>query len=161
MKDKDYNKLIELTYVGGGFIPANDNAEILIDNCINGQILAFTEVTARDIKFHRCYMSLLGYIYDYLPLKFKKQVSKCNFYQFVKHCKGDYEIMFTFNDGRQMIEYKSISFGRMSQMEFKNYIKEQMPFIYTEIIGSFFKGKIYDNIIETIEKDYEKFFAKL
>lgn len=161
MKDKDFNKLIELAYVGGGFIPANENAEVLMDNCSKGQILTFTEVTARDIRFHRQYMSFIGYVYDYLPLKFRKKVAKCNFYQFLKHCKGDYEVMFTFADGRQMIEYKSISFGRMSELEFKNYVKEQLPFIYTEVIGAFFKDKIYDNIIETIEKDYEKFFAKL
>jgi len=49
----------------------------------------------------------------------------------------------------------------MSQERFKNYIREQLPFIYTEVIGKFFKDEIYDNIIATIEEEYSKFLAKL
>jgi hypothetical protein len=36
-----------------------------------------------------------------------------------------------------------------------------MPFIYTEIIGAFFEGEIYNSIVDTIEENFEKFFMRL
>jgi len=161
MNDKKFDKLIELTYMGGGFIPANENATELTEMLVKGQILTFIEVTERDLKFHRCYMSLLGFIYGYLPEKFKKSVPKSSFYQWLKHLQGKYKVLYSFNDGTQMVEYESIAFGNMSNERFKSYVREQLPFIYTELIGKFFTDKIYDNIIDTIEEEYKKFFSKL
>jgi hypothetical protein len=161
MRDTDFERLIELTYVGGGFIPCNQNAEQLMDNCVKGEVVTFKEVGARDLSFHKCYMSLLAYIWGYLPPKFKKAIPKHDFYKFVKHLRGDYKVLYDFKDGSKMIEYESIAFGNMSEKRFHNYIKEQLPFLYENIIGAYFTGEMYDNIIATIEKDYEKFFDKL
>lgn len=161
MKDKDFNKLIDLCYMGGGWIPANENANELSGQSVRGQIHSFLEVTERDLSFHRCYMSLLGFIYDYLPANFKKKIAKNDFYKFLKHLQGKYKVKYTFSDGTSFVEYESIAFGNMSQERFKAYIKEQLPFIYTEVIGAFFSGTIYDNIIATIEQEYEKFMNKL
>lgn len=161
VKDKDFDKLIDLAYMGGGWIPVNDNANELSEQSVKGQIHSFIECTERDLKFHRCYMSLLGFIYDYLPEKFKKKVHKSNFYQFLKHLQGKYKVIYKFADGTTLVEYESIAFGRMSQVRFINYIREQLPFIYTNIIGEFYDGEIYDNIIATIEEEYSKFLAKL
>ena len=61
----------------------------------------------------------------------------------------------------EMIEYDSISFGKMNQNKFEEFIKNQLPYIYENIIGKFFEGEIYDNIIRTIEEEYKKFFSKL
>ncbi len=66
MKDTDYTKLIELTPVGGGYLPVNEAAHSLLDNCHSGEVLTFQEVSARDLNFHRAYFSLIGYIYDWL-----------------------------------------------------------------------------------------------
>jgi len=161
MKDSDYFKLIELANVGGGFIPANENASELLDQSRKGEILSFKEVTARDISMHRCYFSLLNFIYNYLPLKFRKAVPEDKFYIFIKHLKGEYAVLFDFSDGTKMVEYESISFGNMSQKRFESFIREQLPFIYENVIGKFFEGEIYDSIINTIEKEYERFMAKL
>ena len=106
-------------------------------------------------------MSLLGFIYDYLPATFKKQVRKGDFYQWLKHLQGKYKVLYKFADGTTFVEYESIAFGKMSQERFKNHIRDQLPFIYTEVVGKFFKDEIYDNIIFTIEEEYEKFLAKL
>jgi len=161
MKDSDYFKLIELANVGGGFIPANENASELLDQSRKGEILSFKEVTARDISMHRCYFSLLNFIYNYLPLKFRKAVPEDKFYIFIKHLKGEYAVLFEFSDGTKMVEYESISFGNMSQKRFESFIREQLPFIYENVIAKFFEGEIYDSIINTIEKEYERFMAKL
>jgi hypothetical protein len=59
-----------------------------------------------------------------------------------------------------MVEYKSIAFGKMTNEGFKVYIKEQLPFIFTYVIGEFFKDEIYDNIIATINEEFERAFTK-
>jgi hypothetical protein len=161
LKDTDYIKIIELANAGGGFIPANERAEELTERTRKGEIIPVIEVTKRDLSFHRCYFSILGMIYKYLPKRFKNQVQEKDFYKFIKHLQGKYKVLYSFSDGTQMVEYESISFGNMTQQRFKDYIAEQMPWIYTEIIGAFFEGEIYDNIIATIEEEYVKFFDRL
>jgi len=161
MKDTDYDNLIHLANVGGGFIPANEKAEELLLMTRKGEVIELTEVTKRDLKLHRCYMSLLSFIYDYLPVNFHSKVDKKNFYKWLKHLRGQYKVLYTFADGTSFVEYESISFGRMSNIRFKEYVLEQMPFIYENVIGAFFEEEMYDNIIETIEEEYKKFFSKL
>lgn len=161
MTDKKFKEIIELVYMGGGFIPANEKAIGLTEGLTKGEVLSFHEATERDLKFHRCYFSLLNFIYNYLPLKFRQKIPENKFYQWLKHLKGNYTTLFEFKDGTVFIEYHSISFGKMSQVKFKEYIKEQLPFIYENVIGAFYEGEIYDNIIETIEQEYEKFMARL
>ncbi len=161
MKDSDYLKLIELVNVGGGFMPVNEVATELLEQSVKGEIMQFTEVTQRDVNFHKCYFSLIGYIYDYLPKHFRQQVKKADFYIFLKHLKGNYKVLFTFKDGTKMVEYDSLSFGRMSQKTFEAYIKEQLPWIYSEVIAPFYDGVIYDGIVENIENEYRKFLIKL
>ena len=161
MTDKDYNKLIDLANVGGGFVPANQNASDILEQSHRGEVLSFLEVTNRDLKFHRCFFLLLNFIYDYTPQSFKKKVTKDNFYIFIKHLKGEYKVLFEFKDGTKMVEYDSIAFGRMSQKTFETYIRELLPFIYTEIIGAFFEDDIYNNIIDTIEEEFKVFLSKL
>jgi hypothetical protein len=60
-----------------------------------------------------------------------------------------------------MVEYESIAFGRMSQKRFEEYIKEQLPWIYENVIGAFYTGERYDTVIQSIENEYEKFLTKL
>jgi len=161
MKDQDFYNIINLSNVGGGFIPVNEKAQELLDNSVRGEVISFLEVTDRDLRFHRAYFSLLGFIYDYLPNKFKRKVRKDQFYIWLKHLKGQYDVLFEFQDGTKLVEYESISFGRMSEKTFENYVRLQLPWIYENVIGKFFEGEIKIGIIETIEKDYERFFAKL
>jgi hypothetical protein len=162
VKDTDYDKIIELTPVGGGYLPVNQNAHDLLDNCHSGEVLSFREVTERDVNFHRAYFSFIGYIYDWLPKAFKETIPKDRFYQFLKHLKGEYKIIFEFKDGTKFIEYKSIAFGRMSQKTFEEYVRSQLPFIYGEVIQVLYKDKATsDRVIQSIEDEYERFLMKL
>jgi hypothetical protein len=161
MKDTDFNKLPQFAVHNGIVVPANEVAIEIVQASGDGEVLTFKEMTERDLSFHRCYMSLLSYIYNYLPSKFREAVSKEKFYLWLKHLKGQYNVVFEFKDGTKMVEYESISFGRMSEMNFRNYVKEQLPYIYENVIGAFYKDEMYKDIIDTIEQDYEKFFSKL
>lgn len=194
MKQDEYNELIELAYAGGGWMPANGKAKELAETQRKGEILQFKNVTPRDVNMHRCYFSLLSFIYDYMPNVFKKAVPINIFYKWIKHLKSEYEVIFTFKDeGKRlnnikqlkkhnnnlglddnqieyialllgksdMIEYDSISFGRMNNQRFKEYVKEQLPYLYENVLGAYFQDEMLSDIIETIEQEYEKFMNKL
>lgn len=161
MKDSDYKKLIDLVNVGGGFMPANPQAEELLLITGKGEVITVKEITKRDLNFHRCYMLLLSFIWGYMPNAFKQKVPKDKFYKWLKHFKKEYEVEFTFQDGSQLIEYTSISFGRMGQKEFEIYVAEQLPFIYENVLGAYFQGDMLTSIINTIEEEFKKFLSKL
>ena len=161
MKDTEFYKLTEWLCVGGGLTPYNANAIELLEQSGRGEILTMREMTNRDLSFHRAYFSLLGYIYDFLPSAFKSNIPKEEFYKFVKHLKGEYKVIFTFKDGSKMVEYDSVAMGKMSQKAFEDYIREQLPWIYTEVLGAYFQGDMLNGIIDTIEEEYKKFLSKL
>lgn len=161
MKDTEYKNLHEFAYISGGWLPVNQNANELTNQTAEGEIICFQEITHRDLNFHRCYFSLLNYIWSWLPDNFKASVPRDNFYMFLKHLKGEYEVLFEFQDGTKLVEYESVSFGRMSQKRFEDYVREQLPYIYTYVIGEFFRDKEYDDIIKNIEESYKKFLSKL
>ena len=161
MTDKYFHNIQEWANVGGGIIPLSDNAIELLEQSHKGEVLSFMEVTSRDLKFHRAYFALLKFIYGYMPMKFKKAVPEGHFYLFLKHLKKQYKVLFTFKDGTTMVEYDSIAFGRMSQKTFESYIREQLPWIYSEVLEVYFQGEMLDGIVETIEEEFNKFLAKL
>ena len=162
MKKSDFDKLTQWKNVGGGIVPYNEKAKELLEQSKKGELLIFQNKTPRDLKFHRCYFSLLNFIWGYLPKSFQESVPESKFYHFLKHLKGEYEVIFEFKDGTKMIEYESISFGMMNQKRFEEYIREQISFIYEDVISPFYPDNdIYSGIIETIENEYEKFFSKL
>jgi len=162
MKDTEFKKICEFTVTGGGMLPFNQNAVELIDMTTSGEVISMIEVSSRDVNFHRAYFSLIGYIYDWLPKSFKSKMTKDKFYVFLKHLRGDYDVIFEFKDGTKFIEYRSISFGRMSQKTFEAYVREQLPFIYGEVIQVLYPDKATsDRIIAAIEDEFKKFLAKL
>ena len=161
MKDKDFYNIVNLVNVGGGWVPANEKAQELLETSGKGEVISVLEVTSRDLSFHKAYFALLSFIYDYMPLSFKGKVEKDNFYLWLKHLKGQYKVIFEFKDGTRLVEYDSIAFGKMSQKTFENYVREQLPWIYENVVGAFFKDEIYNGIIDTIEEEFKKFLSKL
>ena len=161
MRDSDFHKLMDFAYVGGGLIPVSANAIEMLEQTGKGEVLSFIEITKRDISMHRCYFALLKFIYGYMPPVFKKKVKEDKFYIWLKHLKKEYTIVFTFADGTSLVEYESIAFGKMSQKTFEDYIREQLPFIFENVIGMYFEGDILNGIIDTIEIEFEKFLSKL
>ena len=176
MKDTDFVNIIDFAVVPGGWVPANEKAQELLDQSGIGQIQSFKEVTARDLRLHKNYMAFLSYVWSYLPDKFKAAVPKKNFYFWLKHLQKNYKVIYEFKDvdrrdmiyqflkvnknqmrltyksinliaevlGKtSMFEYVSLSFGKMNNDDFKAYVKNQLPFLYTEVIGRFFTGEIY------------------
>lgn len=160
MKDTDYKTLHEFVYVSGGWLPVNQNARELTNQTGEGEVVTFMEVTSRDLNFHKAYFSLLNYIWSWLPYSFRAKVSKENFYMWLKHLKGQYAVLFEFKDGTKLVEYESVSFSKMSQKRFEDYIREQLPFIYECVIRALMP-KQADTVITDIENEFKKFLSKL
>lgn len=163
MKDSDYQRISEWSNEGtGALLPFNDKAQDLADTTKAGEVIAMIEVTDRDIKFHRCYFSLINFIYDQLPNRFHKKLQRKHFYKYLKHLRGDFDIIAQFGD-IVLVEYYSISFKKMSEHTFRDYVREQLPWIYLKVIGKYYKvgGWRYNRKIEAIEFEYMKFLSKL
>jgi hypothetical protein len=162
MKDRDYERLSEWLNEGGALTPFNDIATDLVDLSKKGQIVTMLEVTDRNLAFHRCYFSLMNYIYDQLPKRFRQRVAKKNFYKYLKQLRGEFDIIVQF-EHIVVIEYHSLSFSDMSQRQFEDYIREQLPWIYVKVIGKYYKvgGWRYNIKIESIEEKYMYFLSKL
>lgn len=161
MKDKDYVELLEFIPVNGVLIPANSNAVNLMSIIKQGEVQTFSNITKRDRKYHNCYFSLLNFIWVSLPPHFRAKIPCKDFYLFIKMLKGDYDEVFTFKNGNKMIEYKSISFGKMNQAQFEEYVAEQLPIIYDGIIMEMYKPDQANLVIDSIEEQYKVFLSKL
>jgi hypothetical protein len=162
MRDSEYDRLSEWVNVGGALTPYNQLATGLSDTAKKGEIITMREMTDRDLRFHRCYMSLIGFIYDQLPNQFRKKLAKKHFYKYLKHLKGNFDIIAQFGD-IVLVEYESISFARMSEHAFRDYVRDQLPWIYSNVIGRYYKPGYwrYNRRIEAIEEEYKKFLSKL
>lgn len=161
MTDTTYNDLHEFVMEGAGWIPNNQNAQELMEQTSPGEVTMFKEVTDRDVSFHRCYFALLNYIWSYMPDNFKAKVPSDKFYLWLKHLRKEYDVIFEYADGTVCVEYKSVSFGKLSQMQFEAYVREQLPWIYEEVIGLTYSGDKYDAVLYNIESEFEKFLSKL
>jgi hypothetical protein len=145
----------------GLFKPVSTEAIEFTHSLKHDEIVYFEEKKDRDLRFHRAYFALLNYIYSWMPEKFKMQIPEKHFYNWLKILLNDYEVIFTFKNGEKLIESKSIAFGKMSQKTFENYVREQLPKIYDNVIYTLFSVDKAAAIIENIEVEFEKYLNNL
>ncbi len=157
MTDKNYTELIELRKTDNGFVPVNENAMNLLLTSKPYESIFVTECTQRDLKFHRCYFKLISNIYFMLPDSFKEHISSSQFHNFLKCLTGQSKVVHEFKELPPLVEYDSISFGRMSQKKFEGFVRDQLSAIYTELLP---KYKL-EFLIDEIEENFEKFIIRL
>lgn len=114
-------------------------------------------IEARDLGMHKAYFKILSYIYDRLNVSFRNAIPKANFYLFLKMISKEYSVVFKFKDGREFIEYKSISFGKMNQKKFREYFNNQLIVIYDELLIPMEQ----DYLMDEINIEFEKILSKL
>lgn len=112
---------------------------------------------ARDIKFHGGYFAILKFIYQRLNVSFKKKVSEKHFYKWLQMLNNEFTVIYEFKDGRQFIEYESISFAKMNQERFKMYVNEQLSVIYEELLIPMGQGYI----MEEAAAEFERYLDRL
>ena len=162
MKHSEYIQHAQFVNRYGKYLePINDVAIELMATSKNGEKMLLKDATQRDMKFHAAYFGMLGFIYDNLTVQFQKAVPKGKFYQFLKELQGHYDLMKV--GTLEVKNYHSISFGRMSQKTFEQYVKEQLPFIYENVIRAVWQNdeRMANMAIDAIEDEWEKYLAKL
>lgn len=154
-------ELIELEHQQGLFKPVNNKAIDLTNNLKHKERIFVIDKGKRDLKFHRAYFALLNYIYSWMPENFKMQIPEKHFYKWLKILLGDYETIYKFKNGIALYEVKSISFGKMTQKAFEEYVKLQLPLIYDNVIYTLFNADEAAMIIENIENEFKNFMDRL
>jgi hypothetical protein len=160
MTPEDFQKLIQFARIGNDITPIANHIE-LINELEEGEVAYMKRFNARDLKMHRAYFAFLKEIYMYLPNSFRSNIPIKKFHKFLQTLRGDYDVLFQFKDGRQLLEYHSISFARMDENKFRAYVKEQIPYIYDNLIMAFYDIDQSKIIIDNIEKEFEKMLARL
>lgn len=158
MKVDDYYGLLHFTnHKGTALIPATPETQEWLEIQKHGNWSSFKLIEARDLKFHRCYFMLLSFIYDRLPTNFRDRVDKDNFYNFLKLLGKEYDTVYTMKDGTPLIQYKSISFGKMGQSQFREYVNRQLSTIYEDILIPL----ECEHIMDLANDEFQKFMDKL
>lgn len=161
MNDKEYQNSLIFRNLGEVLEPVNLKAKQFLQDIKIGKEITLKEVTKRDLKFHRAYFEFIHQVYSYLPQTFKSRIPKDKFYIFLKELQGRYVIIYRFKNGSELKEYDSIAFDKMTQVEFETFVREQLPFIYENLIYALFDKKRADSVIATIEEDFKIFLSKL
>lgn len=157
MKDNDYLQLKHFTnHKGIGLIPATDNSREWLECLKNNEPVNFKIIESRDVKLHKAYFKMLAYIYDRLQPSFKAKIKKEQFYKFLKILGKEYDLIYSFADGRQFIEYHSISFSKMNNAKFKEFFNTQLSTIYEELLIPMEQDYLMDEINVEFERVLDK-----
>lgn len=156
MKDTDFERLLNFKIVNGVLYPLNDKA---LDYCLinsNDEVYLIPQ-TQRDLSLHACYFVFCGWIWEQLPTKFKLErcPNKHNMYKYLKLVQGEYDITMKYKDIEAM-EFKSISFGRMSNDQFKDFVNEQIISLYENILIPLGLECLYDKANEEFKKLFKE-----
>lgn len=158
MKTDEFLKLLSFSvHKSQVLIPNQEETTEWLEQLKDKETVYFKEVKARDLGMHKAYFLILGFIYDRLNVNFRKSVPKHNFYNFLKMLSNEYNVVFKFKDGREFIEWKSISFSKMNQSEFRKYFNNQLTVIYEELLIPLEQ----DYLMGEINAEFEKIIDKL
>lgn len=142
---------------GQVLIPAQIETMEWLENLPTNKEVFLKEVAPRDFGMHKAYFMILSYIYDRLNKSFKKNIQKKDFYLFIKILAKDYKVKYKFKDGREFIEYNSISFSKMNQNKFREYFNNQLSVIYEKLLIPMEQ----DYLMDEIAVEFEKIISKL
>ncbi len=138
-------------------IPNQEETTEWIEQKKDKEQVYFKEVQSRDLGMHKAYFLIISYIYDRLNVNFRKSIPKKNFYNFLKMISNEYTVVFKFKNGREFIEWKSISFSNMNQSEFRKYFNNQLSVIYEELLIPLEQ----DYLMDEINTEFETIIDKL
>jgi hypothetical protein len=157
MKDTDFNKLLKFKVINGLMYPDNAQATDYVLANTNNQVYMVAQ-TPRDLSFHACYFLFMGWLWDKMPIKFKRDrcANKQDMYKYLKLVQGSYIVSLKFKD-REAIEFESISFGKMSNDEFKIYVNTQIVALYENILIPLGLAGLRDEA----EEEFKGLFSKL
>jgi hypothetical protein len=157
MKDTEFKEIMTFKVINEVMYPTNNKARdflLLMDK----QEVCMKNNTPRDVAFHKSYFLFCGWLWEQMPTKFKLDYcpDKQQMYNFLKIVQGKYKFAMKFK-GKEFYMIDSISFGRMSDDKFNEFVNEQIHIIYTELLMPL--GK--EHLLEEAENEFKSLFKKL
>jgi hypothetical protein len=157
MKQEDFLGLKSFkVHNGQVLIPAQIETQEWIEQLPVYDEVFLKEINPRDSGFHKAYFMILGFIWDRLNLDFRKKVPKKFFYMYLKTLQNEFKIVFVLENGREFVEYNSISFQKMNQTAFREYFNNQLSTIYEEVLIPMEQDYLMDEINEKFESIISK-----
>ena len=157
MKDTDFTKLLHCKIVNGVIYPTNNKA---IDYCYlnENQDVYLVPKAPRDLAFHGCYFLFCSWVWEQLPTKFKLErcPNRQDMYKYLKLIQGDFKVSMKYKD-LDVLEFNSISFGKMSNDDFKAYVNVQIAALYDNVLLPLELGHLQ----EEAEEEFKGLFSKL
>lgn len=157
MKDTEFKELLAFKVVNGVLYPINNKANDFVFQQENNEVYMVNK-TPRDTAFHACYFLFCNWLWQQMPTKFKLErcPDRSQMYNYIKVIQGKYKLSMKFK-GIEFYEFESISFGRMSDSKFNEFVNEQISVIYTELLIPL--G--LEHLQEQAEKEFKGLFNKL
>lgn len=120
--------------------------------------ITLKEVNNRDTSFHKCYFAWCAWLWEQMPLKFKlhRCPNKNDMYKYLKLVSGQFSHSIQFKE-YVVIEFESISFARMNETKFREYVMNQISAFYTEVLVPL----KMEYLQEEAEKEFNNMFNKL
>lgn len=121
-----------------GFAPANDEGHDYFASLKTGQIVELKATKVRNGQYHRLFFAMLKLISE----NSNPHISEAAALHFAKMATGTGEFV-TDSRGRDVFIPGSISFARMDQTAFKDFVQTAIP----PLVGRFMVGTAPDDLI--------------
>lgn len=121
-----------------GFAPANDEGQDYFASLKTGQIVELKATKVRNGQYHRLFFAMLKLISE----NSNPHISEAAALHFAKMATGTGEFV-TDSRGRDVFIPGSISFARMDQTAFKDFVQTAIP----PLVGRFMVGTAPDDLI--------------
>lgn len=121
-----------------GFAPANDEGQDYFASLKTGQIVELKATKVRNGQYHRLFFAMLKLISE----NSNPHISEAAALHFAKMATGTGEFV-TDSRGRDVFIPGSISFARMDQAAFKDFVQTAIP----PLVGRFMVGTAPDDLI--------------
>jgi len=121
-----------------GFVPANEDGQDFYARIKSGEIVELKGVKVRNGQYHRLFFAMLRLVSE----NSNPHISEAAALHFAKMATGTGEFV-TDSRGRDVFVPGSISFARMDQTAFKDFVQTAIP----PLVGRFMVGTAPDDLI--------------
>jgi hypothetical protein len=121
-----------------GFVPANDDGQDFYARVKTGELVELKGVKVRNGQYHRLFFAMLKLISE----NSNPHISEAAALHFAKLATGTGEFV-TDTLGRRHFIPGSISFAKMDQHSFKDFVQTAIP----PLVGRFMAGSAADDVI--------------
>jgi hypothetical protein len=121
-----------------GFVPANDDAQEFYARVKSGEIVELKGVKVRNGQYHRLFFAMLRLVSE----NSNPHISEAAALHFAKMATGTGEFV-TDSRGREVFVPGSISFAKMDQTAFKDFVQTAIP----PLVARFMVGTAPEDLI--------------